>query len=193
MPPGGVPLPGTPPPRTTIWPWAYATVCSEGEAVSYERGTPVQGLAPGDVGMGGYLENYPNKFEVRTSDPSKFALASPELECAPGHHGPFAFLAPRVSLSLLIFLFFTLVTGPRSLSLKLGDAIVYEPQIRLFECTNSVSPGSFPLESSGVLPQKQRDNLSISRSTQVRQSQNFCLLLQGYLVHKKPPPRRTLQ
>jgi len=34
-------------------------------AVSYERGTLVQGLAPGDVGMGGYLENYPNNYEVQ--------------------------------------------------------------------------------------------------------------------------------
>ena len=32
-----------PPLRTTIWPWAYATVGSQGERVSYEQSTPVPG------------------------------------------------------------------------------------------------------------------------------------------------------
>ena len=32
-------------------------------SLTHTHTLPAQGLAPGDVGMGGYLENYPNDYE----------------------------------------------------------------------------------------------------------------------------------
>ena len=82
--------------------------------VSYTRGTPV-----GTEERGAHLEKHEEEGDGEGE-------AGRELHDLEHRQIPL-----RTSAGASVFFFFTLVTGPsRSLSLKLSDTRVYEPQIR---------------------------------------------------------------
>ena len=93
------------------------------------------------------------------------------------------------SRDLLLF-FFTLVTGPRrSLSLKLSDTRVYEPQLRARLGTTA--------HFCRVVVRKLRGVPNwcwvMMIGDAVHAMSPFKGQVQGYLAHKKLPPPRTLK
>ena len=89
---------------------------------------------------------------------------------------------------LSLSFFFTLVTGPRrSLSLKLSDARVYEPQIRarLGTTAHCCEVVVLKPETLRAVPRRDRTWRTNTRSPKPE-------TLQGYLAYKKHPPPRTL-